>query len=282
MQNLTPSQSQALEEFKQRVILLEKDKNDAACLRFLRARNYDVLKSVEMYNAYKKWRADNHVDGILHESYPVERSKWPHAFHGVDKMGRPILIERIGCVDVKRLMEKDHVDIHKLLRGHIRTQEYLCAMHDECSLKEGRLIENSVTILDLEGCGLLKHLNSHAREYFGSLAAIGQNYYPERMGRMLVINAPRAFPMAWNFVSCLLDRNTQVKIEVLSSAQQARQRLLELIDEKNLPKYMGGTCDCDSKMCFLVDDHSHPTFHRQQGLNQTVMMLKDGVKVAAN
>jgi len=252
MQNLSQPQFIALQEFKQQVVLLDRDNKDVACLRFLRARNYDVLKSVEMYNNYKKWRAENYVDNILHESHPVDRSKWPRSFHGVDKMGRPILIERIGCVDVKHLMEREHLDVQKLLRGHIRTQEYLCALHEECSLKAGRLIETSITILDLEGCGLLKHLNSHAREYFGSLAAIGQNYYPERMGRMLVINAPRAFPMAWSFVKSLLDRNTQDKIEVLSP-HHSRQRLLELIDPQYLPKYMGGACDCDAKKCFLTD-----------------------------
>jgi len=275
------SQEQALVEFKQRVILLDRDNNDAASLRFLRARNFDVDKSVEMYNKYKQWRAENHVDTILYERYSVERSKWPHSFHGVDKAGRPILIERIGIVDVKYLLEREHINVNNLLRGHIRTQEYLCAMQDECSRREGRLVENSISILDLQGFGLIKHLNSQAREYFGSLAAIAQNYYPERMGRMLVINVPRAFPMAWNFVKSLIDRNTQDKIEILSSPLHVRTRLLELIDEENLPKYMGGTCDCDEKKCFFMENDQRRLKPQRKLLPQKNTVITEEVEVAA-
>ena len=47
------AQTQALAEFKVQAKLLERDKeDDEACCRFLRARQYNVDKAVEMYDAY--------------------------------------------------------------------------------------------------------------------------------------------------------------------------------------------------------------------------------------
>jgi hypothetical protein len=52
-QQTPEQQAQALAEFKSKANLLERDKgDDAACFRFLRARQYNVDKAVDMYNAY--------------------------------------------------------------------------------------------------------------------------------------------------------------------------------------------------------------------------------------
>jgi len=249
---LNEKQLKALADFKSQVTLLPRDDNDYDCLRFLRARQYDVAKSVEMYKAYVEWRAAENIDAILDVPFPVpDRRKWPHSYHGKDKFGRPVFIERTGAVDTKALVEKDKMTIDEIVRGHVRQQEFMYRLYEQYTQEDGKHIENGFTILDLEGCSLFKHLNGYARQFFGKMANAGQSYYPERMGKLVVVNAPRAFPMAWNFIKGFLDTNTQNKIEVLGGNSKAR--LLELIDAQNLPKRYGGECDCDAKGCFFHD-----------------------------
>ncbi len=52
-----------------------------------------------------------------------------------------------------------------------------------CSKAAGHPVETSCTILDLKGVGLGKFWD--VKNYVQEAAIIGQNYYPERMGKIL-------------------------------------------------------------------------------------------------
>jgi len=69
-----------------------------------------------------------------------------------------------------------------------------------------------------------------------------QDYYPETMGQLLVINAPSSFTIIWNVVKPWLAKETIAKIDVLGS--NYKDELLKLIDIENLPQTFGGTCTC--------------------------------------
>jgi len=216
-----------------------------------------------MYTNYVKWRKENDIDAVLEEGVPVPREKWLHSFHGKDRLGRPIFVEKTGLVNIKSLVDKDKLTIPQVIRGHIRQQEFMYKLYEKNSHEEGRLVETGITILDLEGASVFTHLNGYARQFFGDMASVGQNYYPERMGKMFVVNAPRAFPMAWNFIKGFLDVNTQNKIEVLPFAQ-TKAKMAEMIDLKYLPKQYGGECDCEANGCFRNDPPY--TYEKQNGV----------------
>ncbi|XP_039806584.1 phosphatidylinositol/phosphatidylcholine transfer protein SFH11-like isoform X5 [Panicum virgatum] len=78
-------------------------------LRFLRMRGFNILKAKEMFLNMLKWREDCSVDAIANEfkfeEYDAVKRCYPHGFHGVDKFGRPLYIERIGLVDLSKLMQ---------------------------------------------------------------------------------------------------------------------------------------------------------------------------------
>ena len=44
---------------------------------------------------------------------------------------------------------------------------------------------------------------------------IGQDYYPEMMGNMYIINAPMLFTGVWAVVKGFLDQRTRDKIKIL-------------------------------------------------------------------
>lgn len=88
------------------------------------------------------------------------------------------------------------------------------------------------------------------KDYVSEATSIGQNRYPEVMGKFFIINAPWGFSTVWSVVKGWLDPVTAAKIDVLGSDYKAK--LLEQISADNLPKEYGGACSC-APACSLSD-----------------------------
>lgn len=117
-----------------------------------------------------------------------------------------------------------------------------------CSRKSGQLLETCCSIMDLKGVGLSKV--SSVYSYVKQASAISQNYYPERLGKLYLINAPWGFSSVFGVVKGFLDPVTVQKIHVLGTGYH--EQLQSQIVKENLPKIFGGTCECD-KGCALSD-----------------------------
>jgi hypothetical protein len=117
-----------------------------------------------------------------------------------------------------------------------------------CSRKSGYLLETSCTIMDLKGVGIGKAMS--VKDYLGRVSAISQNYYPERLGKLYVINAPWGFSSVFSIVKGFLDPVTASKIHILGSGYE--KELLAQVPAENLPKQFGGKCDCEGG-CALSD-----------------------------
>jgi hypothetical protein len=115
-----------------------------------------------------------------------------------------------------------------------------------CSRKAGQLLETCCTIMDLKGVGISKV--SSVYSYVKQASAISQNYYPERLGRLYLINAPWGFSGVWSIVKGWLDPVTVQKIHILGSGYQ--KELLEQVPAENLPTIFGGTCECSGGCAF--------------------------------
>jgi hypothetical protein len=109
-----------------------------------------------------------------------------------------------------------------------------------CSRKSGQLLETCCTIMDLKGVGVIKVPSVYS--YAKQASAMSQNYYPERLGRLYLINAPWGFSTVFSVVKGWLDPITVEKIHVLGGNYQ--KELLEQVPAENLPQIFGGTCAC--------------------------------------
>ncbi|KAJ7015456.1 phosphatidylinositol/phosphatidylcholine transfer protein SFH13 [Populus alba x Populus x berolinensis] len=253
-------------------------------LRFLKAREFNIDKTIQMWEEMLNWRKEYGTDSILEvmewiysanhaavgmvilEPYPVKsgiiRSSklhlldfefeeleevlqfYPHGYHGVDKEGRPVYIERLGKAHPSKLMRI--TTIERYLKYHV--QEFERAIQEKfsaCSIAAKRRICSTTTILDVQGLGI-KNFTRTAATLLGGVTKIDSSYYPETLHRMFIVNAGPGFKkMLWPVAQKFLDAQTIAKIQVLEP--RSLPKLLEIIESSQLPDFLGGSCSCSAE-----------------------------------
>jgi len=161
----------------------------------------------------------------------------PHALYGEDKEGRPIYWEKTGIISstfaskVKKIWSVD-----ELVAAHIRSQELATVRYAHLSKKYSKSVEKSVVVFDLKGINISVDLDAFS--YIRQMLRIDHEYYPERLHKLFIINAPWFFSVIWNIVRPWVDPDTAAKITIIGADYQAA--LQECIDMDNIPVEYGG------------------------------------------
>ncbi len=199
---------------------------------------------MEMFKKFLKWRIDMKVEEI-NQSYELEnliqiKKLYPHGYHRTDKIGRPIYIELYDKTDVNELFKITTDD--KMIKYYIKQYErQIKYIFPACSAVVKRPVEQSCTILDANGIGITS-LFGPIKGFIKLASDIGQDYYPEMLGKMTIVNVGFLFRAVWSLVKGFIDPKTQSKINLLKSTY--KDDLLKLVDEENLPSFFGGKCTC--------------------------------------
>jgi len=224
--------------------------DDGTLHRFLRARKLNLRDAKKMFADCQEWRKT--VEGVgIDELYRVldpfdypEREmvfkSWPMWFHKTDKKGRPLNVHVFGGMNMPELYKHISPERHwqtVLVNCESLTREILPAS----SKAAGRTIDQAFVIVDLKGFSLQQfwQVKTLARSSF----QISQDYFPETMGQLAIVNAPASFTFIWSIIKPWLSKETVDKVDILGS--NYRDVLLDLIDEENLPASLGGGCECE-------------------------------------
>ncbi|TPX43008.1 hypothetical protein SeMB42_g03254 [Synchytrium endobioticum] len=278
------------------------DHDDHELLRFAIARAMNAKQASKMFANYLDWRKRERIDDLpvpsvngapllqtvrgyktvtdgnahpdqydrskTHPGMPEAFPKWfPYtgggSFHKLDYEGQPVFIERIGLYDVKGMIK--YCTAESIVDYHIRNAEFLTrVLMRECSETTGRVIDKHTVIFDFDGTGF-HQFDTKALMLLKAVAESEQDYYPERLSRLFIINAPFLFTRVWSVVKPWLNQVTLDKIHIMGS--NYNETLLKHIPPENLPRYLGGTCECSHMQGGCVPsprlDHKHQNYGRE-------------------
>ncbi|XP_032517841.1 protein real-time [Danaus plexippus] len=241
---LTPTQESRLLQLRKWIAELQKGKvpSDTTLLRFLRARDFSVEKAREMLSQSLLWRKKHQVDRLLseYETPEVVRQYFPGGWHHHDKDGRPLYILRLGQMDVKGLLKSIGED--GLLKLTLHVCEEGLKLLEEATRSSEHAIQSWCLLVDLDGLNM-RHLWRPGVRALLRIIQIVEANYPETMGRVLIVRAPRVFPILWTIVSTFIDENTRSKFLFYGGKDYLQPGgLLDYIPKDLIPDFLGGPC----------------------------------------
>jgi len=235
---------------------------DQLAARFLTARQWDVEASANQLSENLEWRQKNKVDRLkvwpavlpvvgyddIEKTNETTEERSDVMKHGSrmysstiykwDKAGRPVIFERMGKVKPKHVLKKMSVD--DAILWHLHVMELRNDILKHLSKKFGYPIQTWVVIQDMTGVSLTGCFGDGGLNLIKACMHIDKEYYPESLGKLYIINAPKVFANIWSALKSHLDPRTVSKIEILDTNYQAK--LLSIIPPENLPVELGGSC----------------------------------------
>ncbi|KAJ2938004.1 hypothetical protein O0L34_g14458 [Tuta absoluta] len=241
---LTPMQESRLLQLRKWIADLQKGKvpSDTTILRFLRAREFNVEKAREMLSQSLLWRKKHQVDRLLSEydTPDVVKQYFPGGWHHHDKDGRPLYILRLGQMDVKGLLKSIGED--GLLKLTLHVCEEGLKLLEEATRSSEHAVHSWCMLVDLDGLNM-RHLWRPGVRALLRIIQIVEANYPETMGRVLIVRAPRVFPILWTIVSTFIDENTRSKFLFYGGKDYLQPGgLLDYIPKDLIPDFLGGPC----------------------------------------
>jgi hypothetical protein len=208
--------------------------HDVLLVKYLIARKYELPKVFEMLDKQLKW-AETAKPSATEYLPPEIAPNYPIGFAGNDREGNLLYFERPGnggrCTPVNFVKK---FGLGQILRWHITTME----MGRELLKATGYKAKRITAIIDLKDLG---ECDRHTVQFGKMIAQVDQDYYPEHLSKLFIINAPGFFAGLWRVIRVFVDPRTREKIHVLD--KNYKTELEQYIDHSQLPSFCGGAND---------------------------------------
>ncbi|XP_070341108.1 SEC14-like protein 5 isoform X4 [Equus asinus] len=268
--HLTPVQESCLIQLRQWLQENHKGKipKDQHILRFLRARDFHLDKAREMLCQSLSWRKQHQVDLLCQTWRPpaVLEEFYAGGWHYQDVDGRPLYILRLGHMDTKGLMKAVG---EEALLWHVLSVNEEGQKRCEGNTKQfGRPISSWTCLVDLEGLNMRHLWRPWVKALLRMIEVVEANY-PETLGRLLIVRAPRVFPVLWTLISPFINENTRQKFLIYSGSNyQGPGGLVDYLEEEVIPDFLGGECLCNVPEGGLVPKSLYLTDEAQEHADQ--------------
>ena len=199
MLSATPSESSnpALDQLRDQT---KGEFDDFFLSKFLKARDNNPTKALTMITSYQSWRKAASIDEISKFRFPEHDlvfKIYPRIWHKTDKLGRPVWIKSHYNFNFEELMKVTTTE--RFVSNHIRENEKLQSYRLEaCSVARGERVSQVVLIMDLKEFSLMEVYRALA--VLKEIAQIDADYYPEMLGKIMVINAGVFFSTVWGVI----------------------------------------------------------------------------------
>jgi len=236
---------------------------DHDMLRFLRARNFDLKASEEMFSRYRNvyrgrlmvspypvirptegaWQLD-----LVTQSFPPRPVEGTELFQRAmrcflhvmvfrrDRDGRPVIYMKVADIVKNSMGEWVRLADRLALQSAANEMNRLLCMM--ASAAAGYHIEEVMQVMDVSGVSILqmlKHIRStenQAEFEFNSL------YAPESLGKVVIVNGPFGGGQVWNLAKVFIPPSTREKISICSS--DYKSTLEKYIHPDDIPSCYGG------------------------------------------
>lgn len=205
--------------------------DDACCRRYLRAREWDLAKATKMLEETVAWRKDFGVASLVEDKFPTLELECAtgktYVSPGVDRAGRTTVI-----------MRSRHENTHDH-DGNVANLVY----HLERAVKKTTAgpEEKWNLMIDFEGYSLR---NAPPMKTSKATLKAVQDYYPERLHKAYLVDAPWIFNAFFKLISPFIDPVTKAKIVFVKGTPEQRAKVLAgEYDLAEVEAALGGTSD---------------------------------------
>eukprot|EP00118_Oscarella_pearsei_P003148 m.13182 g.13182 ORF g.13182 m.13182 type:complete len:230 (+) comp24519_c0_seq2:1045-1734(+) len=178
---------------------------------------------------------------MMHRCTVMKQSTVCHVLSDVLE-DRPVYVLRLGQMDVKGLFKT--FGETGLLKYLLYIEEDGLRRTEEATSLTGKPICSWTCICDLDGLGM-RHFWRPGLSALRRIIEIIKDNYPETMGRLLIVRAPRIFPILWALIYPFIDENTRKKIVIYAgNDHEDPNGLSEFVHYQHIPDFLGGPCKC--------------------------------------
>ncbi|XP_075163584.1 SEC14-like protein 2 [Haematobia irritans] len=240
---LTESQKETLATFRNNVSDVlggGEEYDDYFLLRWLRARKWDLEAAEKMLRNAVKNRISVNIESLEKWEAPEALRKYlPYGIIGHDNDGAPIIVCPFYQFDIYGMLHC--VTRFDFIRYVIKILEGVMKDGYEQSKIHGVKARQVVVLFDVADFNMTQYAWRPAVELIIAMIKEYEQNYPEILKMCYIINAPKVFYFAFNFVKKFLDEYTMSKISINKlGSDKWKEAAFSHIDPNILPKAFGG------------------------------------------
>lgn len=200
--------------------------------QFLRARHHNAQDALRMINSTLRWRKQVGIESYL--EHPARNMVSPNACFPMHILSTPENCKQPVIFGLIRLLDKKKAE-----RGAF--QKALLSFLESIYFAETYVLDEMIIILDFRDWSIRK--NAPYRLVKEGIETL-QEYYPERLGRVFLVNYPTSIRAAYTAVSPIIDPGAKEKI-VWVPDDDPSVTLKKFVPVKSIPCFLGGELEAD-------------------------------------